>query len=178
MSHGLSLCIQGTWKNPNTYTSSVWFIPVHTGNMRRALLRSNTLPGLSLCIQGTSPAQPILLTDCRFIPVHTGNMSCISVSSEYKSVYPCAYREHISTLHCLADNFGLSLCIQGTYTAEKAHIQGKRFIPVHTGNMPFHSIAIWCHPVYPCAYREHSSGQTDEVTLAGLSLCIQGTYQL
>ena len=72
-------------------------------------------------------------------------------------------------------NFGLSLCIQGTL-AQLIHIkQSQRFIPVYTGNMYPTTKPYIVTSVYPCVYREHLQGETDEVERRGLSLCIQGT---
>ena len=72
--------------------------------------------------------------------------------------------------------FGLSLCIQGTFRKTFATKGEARFIPVYTGN-------IWCTmnspisiTVYPCVYREHIFFVIFPNNLAGLSLCIQGTY--
>ena len=46
---------------------------------------------------------------------------------------------------------------------------------MYTGNIPFHSLAIWCQPVYPCVYREHFHSVLKKWEKIGLSLCIQGT---
>ena len=111
---GLSLCIQGTSQDMNTYLEIIRFIPVHTGNIsilqtiyfappvypcayrehQNSVYPKFSKCGLSLCIQGTlkrlNQNQPAI----RFIPVHTGNIKMSSVSFLRYTVYPCAYREH------------------------------------------------------------------------------------
>ena len=111
---------------------------MHTGNIFRLLqnrvflsvypcayrehIRSTRLLahefGLSLCIQGTLPLLPDGVQPKRFIPVHTGNILTITDNSAVAAVYPCAYREHNVGCSSSLSNFGLSLCIQGTYFAD------------------------------------------------------------
>ena len=71
----------------------------------------------------------------RFIPVYTGNILHISPRLKPISVYPCVYREHDLRLSGASFGAGLSLCIQGTYTAITLNKSYYRFIPVYTGNM-------------------------------------------
>ena len=71
---------------------------------------------------------------------------------------------------------GLSLCIQGTYFYDNNQKEIERFIPVHTGNMIGFINLHSGHSVYPCAYREHLLCLALVLDVAGLSLCIQGTY--
>ena len=70
---------------------------------------------------------------------------------------------------------GLSLCIQGTCTKTTLYELFRRFIPVYTGNISSIDSYKTISTVYPCVYREHLQGETDEVERRGLSLCIQGT---
>ena len=94
----------------------------------------------------------------RFIPVHTGNM--------YKQEYGQSLVN------------GLSLCIQGTLLKLYIHQGFYRFIPVHTGNIILKQKSPQQRAVYPCAYREHLLFRYFSALDPGLSLCIQGTYQL
>ena len=114
ISHGLSLCIQGTQIVDIQKINDNRFIPVHTGNTwywERWYPIKSVYPcayrehffiylyhfifsGLSLCIQGT-----LLNTQ--------------SIRSRL-AVYPCAYREHARSSIAANGNIGLSLCIQGT----------------------------------------------------------------
>ena len=55
-------------------------------------------------------------------------------------------------------------------------IFGNRFIPVYTGNMTLNKILSSGVAVYPCVYREHQTYALGTTNRAGLSLCIQGTY--
>ena len=112
-------------------------------------------------------------------------------------VYPCVYREHAAALSRSTDSTGLSLCVQGTYHRYFLKRIGFRFIPVCTGNMPILCLLQRSTAVYPCVYREHSYWRRDPigstrfipvctgnmcvcvcVCVCGLSLCVQGTYQL
>ena len=70
----------------------------------------------------------------RFIPVHTGNTLLFQVGCHRQTVYPCAYREHISDKENIMCANGLSLCIQGTHRPHRHLLIILRFIPVHTGN--------------------------------------------
>ena len=115
------------------------------------------------------------------------------------AVYPCAYKEHKSCKRICVLNVGLSLCIQGTLVGVKSAKRTWRFIPVYTGNIPLIWTVLVTYPVYPCVYREHGFGfivshfklrfipvYTGNMckffrvvaAIRGLSLCIQGTYQL
>ena len=96
--HGLSLCVQGTSINRNSYIGIGRFIPVCTGNIKRHYYRVASVPvypcvyrehvvtrnfiinypGLSLCVQGTSPRNRNDLSLVRFIPVCTGNIPIIT----------------------------------------------------------------------------------------------------
>ena len=116
--------------------------------------------------------------DVRFIPVYTGNIMKNLPIECRPTVYPWVYREHLMTLKNISHQHGLSLCIQGT-SRTKLHICNiSRFIPVYTGNMLNKCSLKKSKAVYPCVYREHlgKSGQLRKS--CGLSLCIQGTYQL
>ena len=134
--------------------------------------------GLSLCIQGTYPLAQNSHYNRRFIPVHTGNIVVKWSATTLRAVYPCAYREHLLITSVNLILFGLSLCIQGTSWVVPQYKLKSRFIPVHTGNM--WSFRSWWHyeAVYPCAYREHMHQRAFQNLAFGLSLCIQGTYQL
>ena len=73
------------------------------------------------------------------------------------------------------DEYGLSLCIQGTPANLGTVEELKRFIPVYTGNtVPKLSIQ-YDYTVYPCVYREHLDFLRLVTRIRGLSLCIQGT---
>ena len=132
------------------------FIPVHTGNMHPAHSVQNPAPvypcayrehflyssipheghGLSLCIQGTCKYDRYDSQPLRFIPVHTGNINYPQKDYILKAVYPYAYREHTVTNTILITIVGLSLCIQGTFLKVFYSSPSRRFIPVHTGNIP------------------------------------------
>ena len=73
------------------------------------------------------------------------------------------------------DEYGLSLCIQGTLDLFRPQFGEYRFIPVYTGNTV--SILVSNSPasVYPCVYREHCRVTMSYQFRIGLSLCIQGT---
>ena len=49
---------------------------------------------------------------------------------------------------------------------------------MHTGNTSSQIDSVIVLPVYPCAYREHTILIGDNVSVTGLSLCIQGTQHL
>ena len=115
------------------------------------------MSGLSLCIQGTSVAPNPQANPQRFIPVYTGNIPSDIVIISSCSVYPCVYREHSFEQWNLADVFGLSLCIQGTYQLVVIPKDRARFIPVYTGNIRICSTKSISDSVYPCVYREHTN---------------------
>ena len=78
------------------------------------VIHRSTVYGLSLCIQGTLAGRGHRNIKCRFIPVYTGNTFLVEIMDVLSPVYPCVYREH-SPLTCyLPNQYGLSLCIQGT----------------------------------------------------------------
>ena len=131
--------------------------------------------GLSLCIQGTLTLSFNSPLRRRFIPVHTGNTWVSDFLWLAVAVYPCAYREHADPSPIGFPYCGLSLCIQGTLHLFQLSPDIGRFIPVHTGNTLVPDIRPSRPPVYPCAYREHSSLPMSIITCCGLSLCIQGT---
>ena len=54
----------------------------------------------------------------------------------------------------------------------------RRFIPVCTGNIYSMALLAASYSVYPCVYREHKRRPIAAVLILGLSLCVQGTYQL
>ena len=54
-------------------------------------------PGLPLCVQGTFIAIVRVIISFRFTPVCTGNMLLVSAVKSDESVYPCVYREHVSS---------------------------------------------------------------------------------
>ena len=89
---------------------------------------------------------------------------------------PCVYREHNSYPEEENPLIGLSLCIQGTPSCAHSRTSCNRFIPVHTGNTVLVSSRATRPAVYPCAYREHAIRFWILANSAGLSLCIQGTY--
>ena len=120
----------------------------------------------------------VILTHRRFIPECTGN-TCISQRDiAIGSVYPCVYREHITATGVTLSTRGLSLCIQGTRITHEQFFNQERFIPVHTGNTYCTNNREQTRAVYPCAYREHPKRLFSLPFQYGLSLCIQGTYQL
>ena len=173
--NGLSLCIQGTYLYGQLLIYIVRFIPVYTGNMSIAsclYVMPSVYPcvyrehkevghfathaaGLSLCIQGTSCSGRARIKNRRFIPVYTGNIKMWMISLNRRPVYPCVYREHFNQIFFTIRQFGLSLCIQGTYKAEYSEQRKKRFIPVYTGNISSIYRSQGGKAVYPCVYREH-----------------------
>ena len=120
----------------------------------------------------------LMLLTIRFIPVHTGNTGEIIRLRLYLAVYPCAYREHYMKGILLNEIHGLSLCIQGTHSAKLENPDDVRFIPVCTGNIQNYNYSTTIGAVYPCVYREHFSWIRNLTNETGLSLCVQGTYQL
>ena len=110
------------------------FIPVYTGNTPNELtarrmasvypcvyrehacvcVKTLFVVGLSLCIQGTHGIFKPNHVNLRFIPVHTGNTNYQFLLIQSRSVYPCAYREHVRSSAKWLKGNGLSLCIQGT----------------------------------------------------------------
>ena len=139
---------------------------------------SKSKRGLSLCIQGTSSVKYKFSYNIRFIPVYTGNIWIISRNKTPLSVYPCVYREHAPIFVFELFAIGLSLCIQGTFVKQRKYWENKRFIPVYTGNMFKLTLNLRINAVYPCVYREHVIVPVVYSELAGLSLCIQGTWSL
>ena len=65
------------------------------------------------------------------------------------------YREHTDILDRIFKDYGLSLCVQGTF--------GDILKTAHSD------------PVYPCVYREHLLISPMLAIMSGLSLCVQGT---
>ena len=118
------------------------------------------------------------ITLLRFIPVCTGNIYNALMNYVKSTVYPCVYREHSSGISSMTASTGLSLCVQGTLGSPCLSCQIDRFIPVCTGNIKDEFASIKTISVYPCVYREHLIVLQRLKNLAGLSLCVQGTYQL
>ena len=58
------------------------------------------------------------------------------------------------------------------------HLSNARFIPVYTGNIFNYRERYLSNPVYPCVYREHCSSFSHLSVASGLSLCIQGTFDV
>ena len=108
--------------------------------------------------------------------MHTGNIWINNSHPVFRTVYPCAYREHTIKTRRRFCSVGLSLCIQGTLLILSYKSRLYRFIPVHTGNMIVTTSFVSLYPVYPCAYREHISIKKHISGAYGLSLCIQGTF--
>ncbi len=111
----------------------------------------------------------------RFIPVYTGNSVYSPQYMRALSVYPCVYRELTLGDGDKKPKGGLSLCIQGTHTYFRCFNMVIRFIPVYTGNSNTLICFMISLTVYPCVYRELPPGESIRKTIAGLSLCIQGT---
>ena len=107
--------------------------------------------------------------------MYTGNTHPFTLATDWVTVYPCVYREHIWTITTIISNSGLSLCIQGTQCGCGFSDINQRFIPVYTGNTIAPSADTDPATVYPCVYREHERMQVLAAVMAGLSLCIQGT---
>ena len=117
------------------------FIPVYTGNIDKKYTIDSQCPvypcvyrehkmnsatrrwsiGLSLCIQGTFASLRISRPHERFIPVYTGNINDYWAVYGFLPVYPCVYREHGIFFCQTASRYGLSLCIQGTYSQVIMH---------------------------------------------------------
>ena len=114
----------------------------------------------------------------RFIPVYTGNIVQHRTCFRTPTVYPCVYREHKKFHLKILLIVGLSLCIQGTLFPYRLVQFPARFIPVYTGNIVLLLPSSRKKAVYPCVYREHEKIDKSEQFPIGLSLCIQGTYQL
>ena len=111
---GLSLCVQGTWRDYRRNRITWRFIPVCTGNINKQINPSKLNPvypcvyrehsavlffrlarrGLSLCVQGTFFKHSYTHKINRFIPVCTGNILLVFTIWWQLSVYPCVYREH------------------------------------------------------------------------------------
>ena len=113
----------------------------------------------------------------RFIPVYTGNITDDADGLRHCAVYPCVYREHDIDFNIRVSDYGLSLCIQGTYSVITMNDLCLRFIPVYTGNIENAVFASSYNAVYPCVYREHYQSVTSSIRFVGLSLCIQGTFE-
>ena len=195
MGYGLSLCIQGTRVTLHGWFLGLRFIPVYTGNTMNRYPRSSWTPvypcvyrehilirnnsiwniGLSLCIQGTRLPTVHFSHFCRFIPVYTGNTLYYFINHKRGTVYPCVYREHMTSSLLKLSKSGLSLCIQGTQLYTLLKESTRRFIPVYTGNTKSIESHFYIHPVYPCVYREHLPCLVICAICNGLSLCIQGT---
>ena len=114
----------------------------------------------------------------RKISVCTGNIWHCNPAVLSWTVYPCVYREHISKFNAKTNHGGLSLCIQGTSTNFPYRPPISWFIPVYTGNIIKSESWLTELSVYPCVYREHCVCWRSWFWEIGLSLCIQGTYQL
>ena len=134
--------------------------------------------GLSLCVQGTLYQWIKGGRIKRFIPVCTGNIGNPCILRTLLPVYPCVYREHWMNLIAQIPLSGLSLCVQGTLNHNHCQTNIWRFIPVCTGNMLSLLLNPASRPVYPCVYREHYCVNLIYLSGSGLSLCVQGTYQL
>ena len=147
-----------------------------TGNTSRTNRRICTHSGLSLCVQGTPRICNYQYQTIRFIPVCTGNTATFRPNRLIKSVYPCVYREHGSYIGLHGVNSGLSLCVQGTPPLAERKPMWTRFIPVCTGNTDEACEIKPIVAVYSCVYREHNTYDTQLLTKAGLSLCVQGTH--
>ena len=131
-----------------------------------------------IAIFGIAKKCYVILTHRRFIPVCTGNINALLNARCGKTVYPCVYREHRSHRITPPIRYGLSLCVQGTLSDEQIKECAQRFIPVCTGNIPNSFSFGISFTVYPCVYREHKISSLCKQGLSGLSLCVQGTYQL
>ena len=134
--------------------------------------------GLSLCVQGTFFIGWNSYLRLRFIPVCTGNIKAFLVRVTLITVYPCVYREHNAVNVSIGVTGGLSLCVQGTYINLDSLNGSKRFIPVCTGNIDRPAKLQRLSSVYPCVYREHHRAVSLKNGLFGLSLCVQGTYDI
>ena len=110
--------------------------------------------------------------------MYTGNSDISAVMTADGPVYPCVYRELLLVLKSFIQEFGLSLCIQGTHKGGVATMIALRFIPVYTGNSSPFNGSLQLTPVYPCVYRELDIFSNVPGCGAGLSLCIQGTLYL
>ena len=106
----------------------------------------------------------------------TGNIIRAQILINVSAVYPCVYREHILITHHSENNYGLSLCVQGTSVRAYPELLYLRFIPVCTGNIHSDNLPFASNAVYPCVYREHLHIVIPELERDGLSLCVQGTY--
>ena len=138
----------------------------------------NFLNKESLYKQGTEDRISTESIPLRFIPVYTGNTLPRFKFSIFSAVYPCVYREHSPDVAVFFASSGLSLCIQGTPLILDNAVEGRRFIPVYTGNTINTTVFAFLSTVYPCVYREHIFEFFCLIYLSGLSLCIQGTLQL
>ena len=105
----------------------------------------------------------------------TGNTLLFSFFIIIITVYPCVYRERTWPRGEPEKVAGLSLCVQGTHSANTMHLVLIRFIPVCTGNACHAEGYADALPVYPCVYRERFVGEKRLSVPFGLSLCVQGT---
>ncbi|CEF29576.1 conserved hypothetical protein [Xenorhabdus nematophila str. Websteri] len=111
----------------------------------------------------------------RFIPVLTGNTIAIIESIRSMSVYPRTYGEHTLDSNAGSMNGGLSPYLRGTLRDGGQKKEGKRFIPVLTGNTPPVLLMRCQKTVYPRTYGEHAKEWGLKGNDVGLSPYLRGT---
>ena len=149
--------IQGTLFIHALNVATSRFIPVYTRNTNTCESAFTNVEVYPCVYREHKKKVTYKIITVRFIPVYTGNAKTTHLDDTCSSVYPCVYRERSANSIAVHQQYGLSLCIQGTLCYQTHCQMSTRFIPVYTGNAPL-IIEIG---------RQAS----------GLSLCIQGTLQ-
>ena len=92
-----------------------------------------------------------------------------------RPVHPRGHGEHFSiNLHCLKGN-GSSPWARGTQIGVGSQVNGRRFIPVGTGNTGYQQLAPWAIAVHPRGHGEHSYAARTGLTSRGSSPWARGT---
>ena len=132
---GISLYLQGTRCSTCQLHQYNRYIPVPTGNSTPARFKTGTHAvypctyrelilklsikfetcGISLYLQGTQNVYTKRPDTTRYIPVPTGNSILSAGKTQLSPVYPCTYRELVSSINPSCICSGISLYLQGTH---------------------------------------------------------------
>ena len=110
----------------------------------------------------------------RLIPVHTGNTGRRPCSIARFPAHPRAYGEYLFEQSKDAQGNGSSPCIRGIQVGRDQARNGRRLIPVHTGNTVVKLEPSLVSSAHPRAYGEYLDKLARAVMDSGSSPCIRG----
>ncbi len=132
-------------------------------------------PGSSPYTRGTPRLHRCISSDSRFIPIHTGNSHPLVRRRVTGPVHPHTHGELSDRICPSRISNGSSPYTRGTPFDADGFKNGRRFIPIHTGNSPEPVKEEPVQTVHPHTHGELERGERGVVRRLGSSPYTRGT---